>query len=118
MACLTQNVLESSQIPHALSRTSRHFWIMLGHEKWNTTFLILLPSAPQIACDSLPKRRLQTLDIVGNVSPDLVLMDIEMPRMGGPEATRLIKAQHSDTGIVTLTVSDDEDDLLLAEFRS
>ena len=37
-----------------------------------------------------------------------------MPVMGGLEATRLIKAQHPDTKIVMLMVSDDENDLFEA----
>jgi DNA-binding NarL/FixJ family response regulator len=46
--------------------------------------------------------------------PDLVLMDINMPRLRGHEATRRIKATLPDTKIVMLTVSDDEHDLFEA----
>ena len=46
--------------------------------------------------------------------PDLILMDITMPRLGGVEATRQIKAALPATKIVMLTVSDEERDLIEA----
>ncbi|RMF88541.1 MAG: DNA-binding response regulator [Nitrospinota bacterium] len=46
--------------------------------------------------------------------PDVILMDIYMPRMGGLEATQKIKALMPALPIVILTVSDDEQTLLAA----
>ncbi len=48
------------------------------------------------------------------LKPDLVLMDIRMPNLGGLEATRLIKTELPETKVVILTVSDDEEDLFEA----
>lgn len=46
--------------------------------------------------------------------PDVILMDVSMPRMGGVEATERIKESHPDVSIAMLTVSEDETDLFSA----
>ena len=47
----------------------------------------------------------------GETLPDIVLMDVKMPRRGGIEACAAIKAAVPSTRIVMLTMSDDEGDL-------
>lgn len=51
------------------------------------------------------------VEAVRSTHPDLVLLDISMPKMDGLEALQLIKAEFPETRVVILTVSDNDDDL-------
>lgn len=46
---------------------------------------------------------------VRHLRPELVLMDLAMPKMNGIEATRRIKAEFPDTIVLILTMHDDEE---------
>ncbi len=48
------------------------------------------------------------------LSPDLVLLDISMPKMNGLEALKIIKAEMPEIYVVILTVSEENADLLKA----
>jgi DNA-binding NarL/FixJ family response regulator len=55
---------------------------------------------------------LQAVTLVGQVRPDVVLMDIRMPHLDGIEATRRITASGSGTAVLVLTTFDDEEYVL------
>ncbi|MFP4395488.1 MAG: response regulator [Anaerolineales bacterium] len=57
---------------------------------------------------------LEALERARTLRPDVILMDIDMPRGNGLTATRLIKAEMPEIDIVMLTVSDENADLFEA----
>ncbi|MBI5839191.1 MAG: response regulator transcription factor [Chloroflexi bacterium] len=54
---------------------------------------------------------LEALSQARRLRPDVILMDVQMPRCNGLSATRLIKAEMPQSKIVILTMSEDEQDL-------
>lgn len=54
----------------------------------------------------------EAIELVQDKEPDVVLMDIKMPRMNGVDATRKIKEEYPDIHVLMLTVFDDESHIL------
>lgn len=54
------------------------------------------------------------IEAIRNLKPELVLLDISMPKKNGLEALKVIKAEFPDIRVVMLTVSDDDEDLFEA----
>jgi len=54
----------------------------------------------------------EAVRIVRDIAPDVVVMDLNMPGMGGVEATRHISAIAPLTRVLMLTISDDDGDVM------
>ncbi|MFC4058099.1 response regulator [Planomonospora corallina] len=56
----------------------------------------------------------QALALVGRAQPDVVLMDLTMPGMGGVAATERLVRDHPHVRVVVLSMSDDDDAVFAA----
>lgn len=56
----------------------------------------------------------EAVELVGELSPDVVVMDLHMPGMSGIEATRRIAEVAPDAGVLVLTMLQDDDSVFAA----
>ncbi len=56
----------------------------------------------------------EALARVAETAPDVVLMDLRMPGVGGLEATARLRVEHPDVAVVVLTMDSDDDSVFAA----
>ncbi|WP_328320071.1 response regulator transcription factor [Streptomyces sp. NBC_00388] len=76
--------------------------------------VMLLGLLPGVEVVGAAKDGVEAVALVGEHAPDVVLMDLRMPRCDGVEATRLIREQYPSTQVVVLTTFSDDDSLFPA----
>jgi DNA-binding NarL/FixJ family response regulator len=79
-------------------------------ENWSR----LLNSFSDLTCICTCKTGEEALVVIPEVAPDVVLMDIFLPRMSGIECTSRLKALLPKTQIIILTAMDDEELVFMA----
>ncbi|WP_405793950.1 response regulator [Streptomyces sp. NBC_01506] len=76
--------------------------------------VMLLGLLPGLEVVGAAKDGEEAVALVGELAPDVVLMDLRMPRCDGVEATRLIRERYPATHVVVLTTYADDDSLFPA----
>jgi DNA-binding NarL/FixJ family response regulator len=79
-------------------------------ESWSR----LISSFPDFTCICACASAEEALRVIPQENPDVILMDVFLPRMSGIECTARLKSMLPETPIVMLTASDEDEILFLA----
>jgi DNA-binding NarL/FixJ family response regulator len=74
--------------------------------------VLLLGTLPGITVTGAAEDGEVAVDLVAARNPQVVLMDLNMPRCDGVEATRRIRASHPQTQVVVLTTYSDDESII------
>ena len=85
--------------------------IVDDHALFRRGLMLVLESEPGIEVVGEAEDGTDALAKAEATAPDVVLMDVRMPKMSGIEATKAVAAALPTSKIIMLTVSDEEDDL-------
>ena len=75
---------------------------------------IILDSKPDIEVTDAVSDGLEVIRSVREKRPDIILLDIRMPRLDGVSCTKIIKEGYPDIKIIILTTFDDDEDVFNA----
>jgi len=88
--------------------------IVDNHTLFRQGLVSLLQSEPGYSVIGEASSGEEALLLVSELAPDVVLMDVKMPGIGGVEATRRLMETNPEERILMLTVSEEEENLLAA----
>jgi two-component system NarL family response regulator len=85
--------------------------IVDDHALFRKGLELVLTAEPDLEIVGEAGEGLEAIERAADLQPDVVLMDVRMPGVGGIEATRRIRNAQPSIRVVMLTVSEDEEDL-------
>lgn len=84
------------------------------HELVRRGLRLLIEAEPDLSVVGEAEDGLAAIEAVERLRPDILLLDLRMPRMDGIEACARVRESCPDTRVVVLTSFDDEQDVIAA----
>lgn len=84
------------------------------HSLFRRGVVAVLSTQPNMTVVAEAVNGRQAVEAVKEFHPDIVLMDLNMPEMGGVAATSLLLKEVPETNVLILTISDKDEDLFQA----
>lgn len=84
------------------------------HPVYRDGLRLLLESADEVEVAGTAPDGLAAVEMAARLRPDVVVMDLRMPRLGGVEATRRILAARPGAGVLVLTMHEDDESVFAA----
>jgi DNA-binding NarL/FixJ family response regulator len=84
------------------------------HTLFREGVVALLESVPEIEVVGTAEDGQMVVDLTEETQPDVILMDIQMPKMNGIAATRKIIQSNPQVGVIVVTMFEDDDSVFAA----
>ncbi len=84
------------------------------HPVFRAGMVAVLQDLPGISVVGEAADGAEALEVVSSTRPDVVLMDLRMPGIGGLEATARIRVEHPEVSVLVLTMDSDDDSIFAA----
>ena len=91
-----------------MTQTTIKLALVDDHTLFRQGIKLLLESIPDVTLVLEASNGKEFIDNIESASPDIVLLDLDMPEMNGIETAKALRGQGSEMGIIILTMYDDE----------
>jgi len=104
---MTQNAASAGGAPKRIMIADDHPVVREG-------FAAMIGTEPDMTVVAQARSGEEAIDLFRRVRPDVTLMDLRMPGMGGVDAIRAIRQEFPDSRLIVLTTYDGDEDIYRA----
>jgi DNA-binding NarL/FixJ family response regulator len=104
---MTQNAASAGDAPKRIMIADDHPVVREG-------FAAMIGTEPDMTVVAQARSGEEALELFRRVRPDVTLMDLRMPGMGGVDAIRAIRREFPDSRLIVLTTYDGDEDIYRA----